>query len=243
MKNPNATRLIEINRMMAGRLNPSTSPIVAQCLEAMDDERVSSVAGLVRSYTQKLAGIHADQELSDIGKRERQRATASTTLGNIAAVARKLADAERQHRAAKANAVKIEKGDATETLIDLELARYVRETRPIPSLLERMDARIRTAAVRLPPELSGIDAPTQARIAGSLISAELAATLADEAQALEAARNATQAAIDEVSAAAKWTPRELVEAFGEGWKLPGVHNPEAVKRMAADSDDAQPEAA
>ena len=69
---------------------------------------------------------------------------------------------------------------------------------------------------------------------------EKALQLGDGSQTLGAARNAAQAAIDELAPVAKWEPRELVQQFGaqSGWKLPGVLLHGFGERLAAERAEA-----
>lgn len=224
MNTTNATRLAAINTMLMGGMTASKSPRVAQALAWLDAERIASVPGILNAYRAKTATVHGDRELSDDGKRARVRAAADSALGNIASLAGKVAALERQHRQDAATAVPIPKADAADVILDLALAAHVKAADPIPTVLLNMSERVRLAVARTPPELAGIAPDVQARVHGSLMNPDKAVQLGDEAQAIGAARQVVQAAIDELAPDAKWEPREWVQHFGadSGWKLPGV---------------------
>lgn len=95
----------------------------------------------------------------------------------------------------------------------------------------------RVAVARLPVELSGITPEVQARVVGSLVSPSLAAQFAEESAVLEAARTVVQGTIDDVAPLAGWGAGELVEAFGDDWKLPGLTASHAT-RLAAEQQTA-----
>lgn len=211
------------NAMIRGSgLAQSANPRVTRALRAADASRVSSVPGIVQAFTEKRAAIVADKDLSDSGKQARIRAAAGNALANIGAGAKAIAALEREHAQARASAVRLEKPDAAEMMLDLAIAAHIRETAPIPSVLERQSERVRVALARVPSELSGIKPEVQARVLGSLVDAETAAQLAEEVQALEIARQVTQAGIDDLASEAQLQPRELVQAFGTDWRLPGL---------------------
>jgi hypothetical protein len=219
-----AQRLISMNSLMTRSLRGSSSPRVREAMAWIDPERVSSLHGLLSAYHAKADTINRDAMLSEEGKREQLRSAASTTLGNVAGLAKKIAEVEAKHHEERASAVPLPKADAAEVLLDLALVAHVKHAQPIPSALERMSPRIRLAVARTPPELAGIPPDVQARVHGSLIDPERAVQLGEEAQALGAARNSAQAALDELAPIAGWEPRALVQHFGAraGWKLPGV---------------------
>lgn len=217
-------RISKISASLAAAegLSASTSPRVAEALQMLDGERVSSIPSILGAHQQRVLTVNSDAELSPVGKRARVNAAAASTLGNLARLARRIVALEAEHRNATENAVQIPKADAAETLVDLELARHLRETSPIPSALLRASDRVRLAAARMPVELTGIKPEVQASVRGSLIDPSLAVTLGEEARALDAARRVVQSGINELAGDAAWSPREWVESFGKGWRLPGV---------------------
>ncbi len=221
----------------------ATSDISRAALAAIDPERVSSAVGVVAEFSRTVEQINRDRDLSEHGKRDRIKAAASARLSNIARTAREVAALERKHAEARRTAVKLEKPDAAETLIDLALAQHVRAAEPIPSALVAMSERLRVAVARLPVELSGITVETQARVVGSLVSPTLAAQFAEESEVLEAARTVVQGTIDDVAPLAGWGAGELVEAFGDAWKLPGLTASHATRLSAEQASETAAEAA
>lgn len=219
-----------------GAIN-ATSDISRAALAAIDPERVSSAVGVVGEFGRTVEQINHDRDLSEHGKRDRIKAAASSRLANLARTAREVAELERKHSEARRTAVKLEKPDAADMLLDLELARHVRAAEPIPTKLVGMSERIRVAVARLPVELSGITPEVQARVVGSLVSPSLAAQFAEESAVLEAARTVVQGTIDDVAPLAGWGAGELVEAFGDDWKLPGLTASHAT-RLAAEQQTA-----
>lgn len=230
---PHAPRAVRLAQIAARSIGSPTSDLARSALAAIDGERVSSATGVIADFTRTAEQINSDRDLSEHGKRERIRAAAASRLGNVARVAREVADLERKHTEAKRTAVQIPKADAAETLVDLALAQHVRAAEPIPSKLVSMSERIRVAVARLPTELTGVSPETQAAVVGSLISPSLAAQFAEEAEVLGAARSVIQAAVDDLAPTADWKPTELVEAFGDDWRLPGLTASHAT-RLAAE---------
>lgn len=205
-------------------LTNTTAPRARKALDLLDDTRVSSVPSIVQAYLQRAAAIQADGDLSDSGKRTRIQAQASSAFGNVASAARKIALLEAELRAEMQNAAIIPVPSINDTLIDLELARQIKEAAPTLSKLDFLSERTRQALARIPQELTGLSAEALARVTSSLIPSGDAARFSDEAAAIDAARNVAQTAIDELQPVAKWTPRELVQHIGadSGYRLPGV---------------------
>lgn len=230
-----ATRLASIASRIASLsgISPTDSPRTDLALQLIDVERVSSVPSLVHAFDQKRESISIDRNLSQHGKQEQIRAAANSVLGNIATLAKRLTDLESDYERDRAT-VPLPKPDAADMLLDLELARHIRASEPIPSRLVEMSERVRLAVARVPVELSGISVATQARVHGSLMSQQKAAQLSSEAHALEAARNVTQAAISELAPQANWLATELVRHFGTKWRLPGVTDSTALRLAAGD---------
>lgn len=236
MSTLDAVRLARAAALLAQNagIDPSASPRAADAFKLIDGEAVSSLPGLVNVFRQRRAAIDADQTLSDLGKREQLRAFANSHLGNIATKARRVVELESEYAKDRASAVPLPKADASETLIDLALAQHIRSTEPIPTALMTMSERVRLAIARVPVELSGLTAETQARVHGSLMNPAKALQFATEAQAIGAAREVTQAAIDEIATHAEWPAAELVRHFGTHWRLPGVADSSAAT-LATDS--------
>lgn len=203
----------------AGR---SASPLVAEVLRLTDPEAVSSLPGIANAYNMRTAQIHSDRELSDVGKRERMKSVADGAAGHVGKLAKRVAELEAQHRTTRANAVQLPKADAADVLLDIELAKFIRESEPIPSKLTAMSERVRIAMARLPVEITGLTTEVQASVLGSLVSPELAVQFAEEEQALSAARSVVQSAINEVAPVAELSPRDMVQTFGTRWRLPGL---------------------
>ncbi len=214
-------RTAAISMRLLSHVDPSY-PRVAETLRLLDAERVSSVPGILGSLEASRAAARSDVNLSAVGQREKIAAAAGSALGNIATVAKRVTEMEREHAAELAASAPLPEPTPSDTLIDLELARQIKAESPIPSKLERSSERVRVALARLPNELSGITSDVQARVRASLRDPALAARLGDEAAALEAARRVVQGAIDEVQADAQVGASELVRLFGTAWKLPGV---------------------
>lgn len=234
-----AARMAQIANLMTGRLNRGY-PRVAEALKQIDPETVSSATSIVSAYLAKRNAINADRELSAEGKTARIKAAADSTLGNIAAVARKVAALDLEHRQDLARAVPLPPADPVSVHIDIALARLIAEQRPIPTKLQMMSERVRLAVARLPAELSGIAPEVHAKVHGSLMDPVTAARLGDEAAALSSARSVAQAAIDEIAPDAKWAPGDLVQHFGTdtGFRLPGIYDAAAAARMAQESQAA-----
>ena len=226
MQNRSTNRIARIQGIMAtvSGLTNTAAPRARKALDLLDDTRVSSIPGVVQAYLQRAAAIHADGELSDSGKSTRIQAQASSAFGNVASAAREIALLEAEHRAEMQTAAVIPVPTVNDTLIDLELARQIKEAAPTLSKLDFLSERTRQALARIPLELSGLSAEAQARVTSSLIPNADAARFSDEAAAIAAARDVAQAAIDELQPVAKWTPRELVQHIGadSGYRLPGV---------------------
>lgn len=200
------------------------SPRVAQALAWLDAEKITSAPGILAGFRQRADAIMADRDLSDSGKRDRVRAAADSTAGNIATLAKKLVALEQAHNIDVSTAVPIPKADAADVILDLALVAHVKSAEPIPSKLLNMSERIRLAVARTPPELTGIAPDLQARVHGSLMSPDKAVQIGDEAQAIGAARSVVQHAINELAPDVKWEAREWVQQFGahSGFKLPGI---------------------
>lgn len=224
MSNHKSTRLALASRALAdsGELTTSTSMRVAQALAMLDQDRITSVPGLMKARDDRAGVVIGDRDLSDEGKRSRVKAIASSTLGNLASLAKKIVELEAEYQKDAATAVPLPEASPADVLIDLALASYVKQVNPIPTKLENMSERVRLAIARTPPELAGIEPAVQARVLGSLMSPDKAVQLGDEKQALQLARNVVQAAIHDLSADAQEAPREMVRMFGTDWKLPGV---------------------
>ena len=212
----------------------AASTTVAAALKLIDDDRVGGIISIATGHAEKAKAINSDNELSDLGKRERVKAAARSDIVNAASVAKKLTDLEAQHRQAKSEAVPLPKPDAAEVLMDLALLAHVKATNPTATALTMMSERIRLAVARSPVELSGVKPEAQARVHGSLISPEVATRLEEEAEALSIAREMVQSAIDELAPSAGLSPLEAVTLFGTKWHLPGVTDSMA-QRLAAEA--------
>lgn len=228
---------ISLSLLDAQGLASSRSPRVGELRAILDPERVSSLPGILSAHAQRAEAINQDRELSAEGKRARIAAQAGATVGNLATLAKKVIKAEAAHRAETEGAVQIPKADAADTLVDLALAAHLRESNPIKTKLLNGSERLRLAAARMPAELTGLSPEVHAAVRGSLIAPELAVSLGEEAAALEAARRVVQGAIDELASEAQLPPRELVDLFGAGWRLPGVA-PTMAERLNAETADA-----
>lgn len=228
-----ASRLAQVSARLASLsgISESDSPRTATALKLLDEESVTSIPWLTRSFERKCEAIKADRNLSDIGKAEQARASANAILGNLATIAKRLTDLEAEYEADKASAVPLPKADVSDMLLDLALAQHIRATEPTPSALVQMSERVRLAAARIPPELSGLTPATQAKAHGSLMSPAKAAQLGSEAAALDSARKVAQRAIDEIATKADWPPQEMVRHFGTKWRLPGLLD-STVQRLA-----------
>ncbi len=201
---------------------PKNAPHTSKAFNIIDPERVSSATGIYGAFSQRRDAVLADKELSPVGQKARISSLAESTFGNIAKLARDIAEMEAAHKAAVNTAVVIPKADASDTLIDLALAAKVMADDKVPTILENTASeRVKHALVRIPVELSGITPETQTRIRGSLISSEKAAEFGEAAEALSAARSAVQSVINEVSSQFDATPREKAAMVGPGWKVPG----------------------
>lgn len=238
MRQDRTTRVAEIAaRMLAANgVSATDSPRTAEALKILDPESVGSVPGILGLLAQTVAGIERDPELSAEGKRTRIRAAADGRLGNIASLAKAIARLETEHRRDADEAVPIPAAEVGDVLLDLALAGHLRDVRPIPSKLLNMSERVRLAAARVPPELSGLTPEVAAKARGSLMNPQTAVRLGNEAAALDAARRAVQGAIDELAPVAKWTPSELVKHIGPEWRLPGVA-PSMAERLTAEAGE------
>jgi hypothetical protein len=216
----------------------SGSPIVAQALKILDDESAGSIPWIMRALDGKRQAVMNDQNLSDIGKQQQLRGIANGLLGNVATVAKRVVQMEREHREARAKAVPLPKADAADVLLDLALVQYVKEAKPIPSKLVAMSERVRLAVARTPVELSGITPEVQAQVHGSLMDPHLALQFAEEAQALNLAREVVQVSIKEVVPESEWQARELVESFGTDWQVPGIAASKAERMVAGGPENA-----
>ncbi len=203
------------------------SSLARRVQKLIDPASVASAVGQVADLHEKAAAIHRDRELSDHGKSERIRAAADSRLANIASVAREFVSLEREH-AARRSAILADaappSADAAQTLIDLELGRLLKAEPPSATALTMASERVRQAVARLPAELTGVSEETRARVIGSLVSADEAWELEEEATTLAAARRVLQSAIDDVAPSADWGPQEMLRHFGAdtGWHLRGV---------------------
>lgn len=222
------------NRAIVRRIDPNNSPRTAEALQVLDIERVSSAPALVAAYHDRAAEIRRDPMLSDAGKQSKIQGAATSTLGNIAAMARRIVEMETEHRA-ESGLVPLPEPTASDTLIDLALAAQIKADPPTGFALEHASERTRIAVARLPRELSGLSAELQVRAHASLTPASDAARIAAEATALDAARQVVQQAIGELQTDARWQPAELVKAFGNHWKLPGIVETLANRLAAADA--------
>lgn len=217
--------------LMRASGNSSGSPLVAETLNVIDGERVSSIPSILKALGGKRQAVLTDKELSDLGKSGRLKDLARSHLGNISSLAKKVVTLERQHREARAAAVPIPKADAADVLMDLALAQHVRSANLKPSELVSMGERARLAIARCPLELTGLTPEVHARVHGSLMDPRKAAQFAEEAQALDVARAVVQESIREVVPDAQWQAPELIEAFGADWEIPGMAQTE-IARMA-----------
>jgi len=234
---PSAVRLAQASAILArlSGLDPSVSPRVAAVVKLLDSETASSIPSMARSFEQRRDSIRANAKLSDIGKAEEIQGFANSLLGNLATRAKQVTDLEAEHHADKLSAVPLPQASVNDTLIDIELAKHVRSLDLIPSRLVELPERLRLAIARTPSELSGLRPEIHTRIHGSLMSPAKAVQLSSEAQALGAAREVMQAAINELAPQAKWPATELVRHFGDRWRLPGVTDSTA-QRLAAGDD-------
>ena len=217
-----ATRLAGIAKM---RIGSPSAPLAQAAMQLADPERVSSAPGIVGLFERDAATIRSDRDLSDEGKTARLRNLAqSRLLGGLAATARDLTRLEREHAAKKADALRsaAPPADAATTLVDLALAAQVKAEPATAFTLERSSQRLREALARMPLELSGLSAEAHGRVLASLIPGDTAASLGEEAAALESARKVTQRSIDELQRDARADADALIRAFGTDWQLPGV---------------------
>lgn len=239
MTETKAIRTARAAAILTKRLAPSSSPRVAEAIQALDPERVSGVPGIVAAFEARAEQIRRDRELSAEGQRARIKAAAGTALGNIAGIAQRIAAMEVEHRADSGN-VPLPPLDATIVMVDLALAAQIKADQATSFALEYASERVRLAAARMPRELTGLTPEQQARAHASLMPADVAARIGDEAVALDAARTVVQAAIDELALTAGLEARELVQLFSNAWRLPGVATTMA-GRLASEAT-ARPEA-
>lgn len=228
-----ARRFLEAKGITAG-----SGPTVSRLLGFLDEERASSAPGIMRLFLETADAARSDDKLSALGQREKVQSAARSRLGNVGAIAKEISKLEHEHEAAQKKAVQIPEADAAQMLLDLEIAKHVRGLDLVPTQMERLPERLRVALVRLPAELTGITVDTQARIAGSLVSPDVAVQLGEEAEALQYARRVVQLAINELGAhAGVLSAREALQTFGPGWEVPGVLA-SRVNALAADSAQA-----
>jgi hypothetical protein len=218
--------------LMKASGNASGSPLVAEALNFIDGARANSIPSVLTALGGKRQAVMNDKDLSDVGKRGRVKEIASSHLGNVASMAKKLAAMEKQLREQRTAAVPIPKADAADVLMDLALAQHIKSANFKPSELVSMGERARLAVARCPLELTGLTPEVHARVHGSLMDPRKATQFAEEAQSLDAARTVVQAAINEVGPEAGWQASELIEAFGADWEIPGMAQTQ-VERMAA----------
>lgn len=218
------TRYTSIAHSLMATRNESGSGVVSECLRMLDPERFSSIPGIANTFATKSTEINADMSLSAVGKSERIRAAASTALGNIATIARRVVELEKGREVMLEDALELKKPDASETLVDLAIAAHIRAEEPIPTKLRGMSTRIRTAVARLPAELSGLSPDVHSSVVGSLISPDLSVKFSEEADALSSTRAVVQAAIDQLVPVAQWEAPEMVKSFRTDWSLPGVYH-------------------
>lgn len=222
MDSGKALRISNTLKITLKHLNKTTSKIVNDALTVINNDLVGSIPGALKYFEGRRTAIKADIDLSENGKNSQIRSAAVSTMSNLSGLAKRIVGLEELHNETKKNAIKIEKADVPEVLVDLELLKHIKSADMIPMKLMQLPERLRVALVRNPVELSGIKPEVQDRILGSLISPDMAVQLSEEAEALESARLLMQTSINELAPISGLTPREMVEHFGNSWQLPGV---------------------
>lgn len=222
-------------------------------LALIDRERVSSVPGILGIYERDKGPIRADVKLSAIGQQERIQEIATSRLASIATVAKAVVELEQEYLAEERQQMALPEWSQQDPVeVDLALVALVASQKARAStdsdarnfmvdlVLGKSTRRVRLAVARLPFELSGITEEEHTRIRHSLISAAHAARLDGESQIIGAARRITQSAIDYLTTEAQPSHSELVNLFGNSWKLAGTTSPE--ERMARIRSDLMAEA-
>lgn len=236
-------RLAHISTRLNSQNLSRASSIVHGALGLMNPDLPTSAPGQLHAHTEKTRVIRADRDLSAHGQQSKIRASADSCLGNVGTMARKLMALEQEHRTAAANAVPLPRPtDPWEIACDFEVARLIRE-KPLSAFhlttvgVGEIDARVREAIARVPAALTGLKEEQRALIQGSLVAPQLAVQLSEERQALDAARQIIQSAIDELAPEAGWSAREFVDHIGPGWNLPGVTQSRADRMAAGGSEN------
>jgi hypothetical protein len=200
----------------------ASSPRAVTALAWMDRGRARSVPAIMAGFEGKAGAIASDARLSAAGKQADTQAAAAAALVNIGEIAKDLAGLEKELLDERQNVAPLPKPEPSDTLIDLALAAQVMAGKPTQTALSMASARMRLAVARLPEELTGITPEVRAAIHGSLIDPAVSARFGEETEALHVCRELAQSAVNELQPVAKLSPRELVQAFGSSFRLPGV---------------------
>lgn len=218
-------------------LEPTASDLTARAYALVATDRTSSAPGLLALAQRDRAAVERDADLSAKGKAGKIAAIARSRLANLAPLASSVQKLRAEYLAREQEALRLPEPSSNDLQIDLALARHVREVGEGAVRLRLLGSeRTKLAVARLPPELSGLNPAEHDKVRHSLVPASVAQQLDDEARALMSAREAVQKALDHLVdfAPDDISHRELVELFGDGWKLRGHVSAEDRKaRIAA----------
>ncbi|MDR6857233.1 hypothetical protein [Variovorax guangxiensis] len=212
---------------------PRDAAHTLEAFQQIDDERVSSATGVLRRFWSTVDEVHANKELSEVGKKARIAEAAGSALSNLKKPAEIVTRLEANLRTRAATAVVLPKPDVNDTMVDLALAALVKSQDKVPTLLVNSSERVRVAIARMPEELTGLKPADRARIRGSLIDPNLAQELGQTTAAVEAARYAVQNAIDAVAPSVDMAPSDKAAIVGPGWRIQGVSATAAALQAAS----------
>lgn len=159
----------------------------------------SGAAQRVEHLALTINRIVNDDRLSPMAKEEDRKAAGVEPLRVLASLAQRLEEIKKEHHKQAAQLAAVEpyrNGDTATPLIDLEIARFLREqddARRVPLLLLGEAPRMTEAAIRLPAQLSGLSNEAHNRITKAAIERARPAEAAHMAERGEAIEHAAEA--------------------------------------------------
>ena len=228
---------IRIGSRLAGFWPDDIDPAKAEfkeIYEVIDHEWVTSAPNILRDLVERASAIRADAKLSEIGKREAMEQASRSAFNRIKTKTAKIDRLQEELISGMEEAIKAPSATLNDTMIDLAMAAYLRDQvkewksadfagpERITAQLQDLSERARLAVIRVPAELSGIDAHIQNSVRATFVDPALAKHLEDKSYAIEVARDVVQVVLDEMVTLSKLPQAEVRAAVGSGWNVSGV---------------------
>lgn len=228
---------IRIGNRIAGfwpeNIDPK-KPGFKEIFDLIDVDWVTSAPNILRDLNDKVTAIRADVKLSELGKREAILQAGRTALNRLKTKTTKVDRLQEDLVEGMQSAIKTPTPSMNDTMIDLAMAAYLREQvttwkngefagpTAIADRLQDMSERARLAVIRVPAELSGIDAHIQDVVRSTFVDPAIAKHLEDTSYAISVARDVVQATLKEMVSLADIPAGEVRETIGTGWDSSGV---------------------